>query len=204
MPERSQLVRRGFHLSIFTVAWNIIEGLVAIVAGLFAGSIALLGFGVDSFVEAASGIVVGWRFSYEMSGSPPEKIEKAEMWAARITGSLLLILAVYLLIDSCLRLLGYGRQPDRSVPGIILTAVSLIIMPTLAKAKLQVAEKVGSRALRADSYESIACAWLSIATLAGLVLNALFHWWWADPAAALAIIPLLAREGLKGLFGESE
>jgi cation diffusion facilitator family transporter len=204
MPERLQLVRRGFRLSIFTVVWNIIEGIVAIVSGLFAGSVALVGFGVDSFVEVASGIVVGWRFSYEMSGRPPEKTEKVELWAGRITGSLLLILAVYLLIDSCRRLLGFGPEPDHSIPGIILTAVSLMIMPTLARAKLKVAESVGSKALRADSYESIACAWLSIATFAGLVLNALFHWWWADPAAALAIIPLLAREGLKGLFGDSE
>jgi len=204
MPERSQQVRRGYHLSIITISWNVIEGIVAVVSGLFVGSIALMGFGVDSFVEVASGIVVGWRFSYEMSGRSPEKAEKAEMRAARITGSLLLILAAYLLIESCRRLLGIGRAPAPSLPGIILTTVSLIIMPTLAKAKLQVAESVGSKALRADSYESIACAWLSIATLLGLVLNALFHWWWADPAAALAIIPLLAREGLKGLFGESD
>ena len=204
MPERLQLVRRGFHLSIFTVSWNIVEGIVAVVSGLFAGSIALLGFGVDSFVEAASGVVVGWRFSYEMRGSSPEKTEKAELWAARITGSLLLILAVYLLIESCRRLLGLGREPSPSLPGIILTVLSLLIMPTLAKAKLRVAESVGSKALRADSYETIACAWLSIATLAGLVLNALFGWWWADPAAALAIIPLIVREGLKGLLGESD
>jgi cation diffusion facilitator family transporter len=204
MPERLRQVRRGLHLSIFTVAWNIIEGIVAVVAGLFAGSVALLGFGIDSFVESASGIVVGWRFSYEMSGRSQEQTEKAELWAARITGSLLLVLAAYLLIDSCRRLLGFGREPKPSLPGIILTIVSLVIMPILARAKLRVADSLGSKALHADSYETIVCAWLSATTLAGLALNALFRWWWADPVAALAIIPLIVREGLEGLRGEAD
>jgi cation diffusion facilitator family transporter len=204
MPERMQLVRRGFRLSIFTVAWNVIEGIVAIVSGLLAGSVALLGFGVDSFVEAASGIIVGWRFSYEMSGRSPEQTEKAELWAARITGSLLLILAAYLLIDSSRRLLGFGREPEPSLPGIILTIISLVAMPILARAKLRVADSLGSRALRADSYETIACAWLSATTLIGLALSAILRWWWADPVAALAIIPLIVREGLEGLRGEAD
>ena len=204
MPERLKQVRRGFHLSIFTVAWNIVEGIVAIISGILAGSVALLGFGIDSFVESASGIVVGWRFSYEMSGRSQEQAEKAESLAARITGSLLLILAAYLLIDSCRRLLGFGREPDPSLPGIILTIISLIVMPMLARAKLRLADSLGSKALRADSYETIACAWLSATTLAGLALNALFRWWWADPVAALAIVPLIVREGLEGLRGESD
>ena len=204
MTERLSLVRRGFRLAIFTVAWNVLEGIIAIVSGLFAGSVALVGFGVDSFVEAASGIVVGWRFSYEMRGRSEEQAEKAELLASRVAGTLLLILAVYLLIDSSRRLLGYGREPDPSLPGIALTILSLAVMPILARAKLKTAAALGSKALRADAYETIACAWLSATTLTGLVLNAAFGWWWADPAAALVLIPFIVREGLEGLRGECD
>ena len=204
MTERLSLVRRGFRLAIFTVAWNVLEGIIAIVSGLFAGSVALVGFGVDSFVEAASGIVVGWRFSYEMRGRSEEQAEKAEHLASRVAGTLLLILAVYLLIDSSRRLLGYGREPDPSLPGIALTILSLAVMPILARAKLNTAAALGSKALRADAYETIACAWLSATTLTGLVLNAAFGWWWADPAAALVLIPFIVREGLEGLRGECD
>jgi cation diffusion facilitator family transporter len=204
MAERSKLVRRGFHLSVFTVAWNVIEGIVGVASGLISGSVALLGFGIDSFVESASGIVVGWRFSYEMSGRPKERVEKAEAWSARITGTLLLILAAFLLIDSSRRLLGFGAEPESSRVGIALTCLSLMIMPVLARAKLKVAGRLESKALRADSYETIACAWLSLTTLVGLVLNAAFGWWWADPAAALVLVPMIVREGLEGLRGESD
>jgi cation diffusion facilitator family transporter len=204
MAARLNLVRRGFHLAVITVAWNLLEGIIAIVAGILAGSVALVGFGVDSFVEVASGVVVGWRFSYEMRGRSEEQVEKAELWAARIAGTLLLILAVYLLVDSARRLLGFGREPGPSLPGIALTILSLAIMPLLARAKLKTAASLGSEALRADAYETIACAWLSATTLAGLVLNAVFGWWWADPVAALALIPFIVREGLEGLRGECD
>jgi len=199
MTNRLKLVRRGFYLAVFTVAWNLIEGIIAIVSGIFAGSVALVGFGVDSFVESASGIVVGWRFSYEMNGRSEEQTEKAELCAARIAGTLLLMLAAYLLIDSSRRLLGFGREPDHSLPGIALTIISLAVMPILARAKLKTAAGLESKALRADAYETITCAWLSTTTLAGLVLNAAFSWWWADPVAALVLIPFIVREGLEGL-----
>lgn len=202
MTDRPILVRRGFRLAFFTVAWNLIEGVIAIAAGILAGSVALVGFGVDSFAESASGLVVGWRFSYEMKGRSEEQAEKAELWAARIAGAFLLILAAYLLIDSSRRLLGYGREPGPSHVGIALTTVSLIIMPIVARAKLKTAAALRSKALRADAYESLACAWLSATTLAGLLLNAAFGWWWADPIAALVLIPLIVREGLEGLRGE--
>lgn len=204
MDDRSRLVRRGIYLSAFTVAWNIVEGVIAIASGILAGSVALLGFGIDSFVESTSGIVVGWRFSYEMSGRSQEKTEKAELWAARITGSLLLLLALYLVVDSGRRLFGFGREPDPSRIGIALTIISLIIMPVLAKAKLKLAGKLGSKALRADAYETIACAWLSLTTLVGLILNATFGWWWADPVAALVLVPLIVREGIEGLRGDDD
>jgi cation diffusion facilitator family transporter len=204
MEERSKLVRRGFYLSVFTVAWNVIEGVIAVVSGAVAGSVALLGFGIDSFVESTSGVVVGWRFSYEMGGRSRKKTDKAELQATRIAGALLLILALYLVIDSCRRLLGFGREPDPSRIGIALTIISLIIMPILARAKLKLAGRVGSRALRADAYETVACAWLSLTTLVGLLLNAAFGWWWADPVAALVLVPLIVREGIEGLRGEDD
>jgi cation diffusion facilitator family transporter len=204
MAERSKQVRKGFFLSLFTVVWNIIEGIVAVTSGIMAGSVALVGFGFDSFIESASGITVGWRFSYEMGGRSREKTERAELAASRITGSLLLILALYLAIDSCRRLFGFGLEPNPSRIGMALTAISLIIMPILAKAKLKLAGRLGSRALRADAYETIACAWLSLTTLAGLILNAIFGWWWADPVAALVLVPLIVREGIESLRGECD
>jgi cation diffusion facilitator family transporter len=204
MEDRPKLIRRGFYLSVFTVSWNVIEGIIAVAAGAVAGSVALLGFGIDSFIESTSGVVVGWRFSYEMGNRSRERTEKVETWAARTAGALLLMLALYLVIDSCRRLFGYGREPDPSRIGMALTVVSLIVMPVLARAKLKLAGQVGSKALRADAYETVACAWLSLTTLAGLILNAAFGWWWADPAAALVLVPLIVREGLEGLRGEED
>ena len=202
MTERLKLVRTGFHLSIFTVAWNVLEGLISIVLSYFSGSVALLGFGIDSFVESTSGIIVGWRFVYEMKERPEGKIEKVERLAARLAGILLLVLAIYLLADSIRRILGFGREPDPSLAGIFLTAVSLVIMPILARKKIKTARQLESKALHADAYETIACAWLSAATLAGLLLNAVFGWWWADPIAAIVLVPLIAREGIEGIRGE--
>lgn len=201
MTNRQQLVRFGLFLSVFTVAWNVLEGLIAILFSYFSGSVALFGFGVDSFIESTSGAIIGWRFYYELRNRQQGEIEKAENLAAKLAGSLLLILALYLLIDSGRRLLGFGREPEPSIVGIILTAISLLIMPILARAKLKAAKRLASKALRADAYETIACAWLSATTLAGLLLNAIFGWWWADPVAALVLVPLIAREGLEGFRG---
>jgi cation diffusion facilitator family transporter len=204
MTNRQQLVRFGLFLSVFTVAWNVLEGLIAILFSHFSGSVALFGFGVDSFIESTSGAIIGWRFYYELRNRQQGEIEKAENLAAKLAGSLLLILALYLLIDSGRRLLGFGREPEPSIAGIILTAISLLIMPILARAKLKAAKGLASKALHADAYETIACAWLSATTLAGLLLNAVFGWWWADPVAALVLVPLIAREGLEGLRGEDD
>ena len=200
--DRGRMMRRGLHLCVVSVVWNIFEGMVAVASGLVAGSVALVGFGIDSFIETASAAGVGWRFSYEMGGRTREKSEFAEQRAARFAGLLLLLLALYILFDAGRRLLSLGREPEPSRIGIILTVVSLGAMPLLGRAKLKLAERLGSRALRADAYETITCAWLSATTLAGLLLNAGFGWWWADPLAALVLIPLIVREGLEGLRGE--
>ncbi len=201
---RRRALKHGFLLAVATVVWNVLEGIVAIGAGLLAGSVALVGFGVDSFVETASGAVVGWRFARELKGLDPERAELAEHRAARIAGTLLLVLAVYIVIDAGRRLLGFGEDARESLLGIIITAVSLVVMPVLGWAKIRTAKALGSRALRADAYETIACAWLSLTTLAGLALNATLGWAWADPLAALVLVPLIVREGLEGVRGEDD
>jgi divalent metal cation (Fe/Co/Zn/Cd) transporter len=190
------------RLAWATVGWNAIEGLVAVSAGALASSVALIGFGVDSFVETASGAVVGWRLRAELTGrADHERAEVLERRAGRIAGALLLALAAYIIIDAGRRLLGYGAEAQESVVGIVLTAISLVVMPLLGWAKLRTAGALGSGALRADAYETITCSWLSLTTLVGLILNAAFGWWWADPLAALAIVPLAVREGLEGWRG---
>jgi divalent metal cation (Fe/Co/Zn/Cd) transporter len=200
---RAESVRRAFLLEVLTVSWNLIEGVIAVAAGLVAGSVALVGFGVDSFIETASGAVVGYRMYAEMSGAAGgEKIERLEQTTSRIAGVLLLALAAYILIDAGARLLGYGARAEETLVGIALTAVSLIVMPILGRAKLRAAREIGSGALRADAYETITCTWLSLTTLVGLLLNWSLGWWWADPLAALVLVPLLVREGREALRGE--
>jgi cation diffusion facilitator family transporter len=203
VETRAQSVRRAFLLEVLTVAWNLVEGLIAVIAGLLAGSVALLGFGIDSFIETASGTVVGYRMYAEMSGAADrERIERIEKTTSQIAGALLLALAAYILVDAGARLLGYGDRAEETLVGIVLTAVSLAVMPILGRAKLRAAREIGSGALRADAYETITCAWLSLTTLAGLLLNATFGWWWADPLAALVLVPLLVREGREALRGD--
>ena len=175
------------------------EGIVAIAAGLAAGSVALTGFGIDSVIEVTSGALLWWRLRTEL-GSPPLG-PTVERRAARGAGLLLLALGVYILADSARHLVTASR-PESSPVGLILTGLSLIVMPLLARAKLGVAEKLGSRALRADAHETIVCAWLSATTLVGLGLNALFGWWWADPVAALVMLPLIVREGVEAWRAE--
>jgi len=203
-PVRQALLHRGVLLEVATVAWNIVEGIVAVAAGTLSGSVALIGFGIDSFVETASAVVVGWRLREELRGRAAETAERLERTASRIAGTLLLVLAAYITVDAGRRLLGFGREAEESWIGIILTAVSLAVMPFLGWAKLRTAAALGSRALRADAYETIACAWLSLTTLTGLALNALAGWWWADPLAALILVPLIVREGLEGLRGDCD
>ncbi len=197
-------VKWAFLLEVGTVAWNLVEGVIATAAGVMAGSVALVGFGVDSFVETASGVVVGWRFLRQLRGMEGDAARRLERRTARIAGVLLLALGLYILLDSARRLLGLGPTPGKSTVGIVLTAVSLVVMPLLGWAKLRTARKLGSRSLRTDAYETITCAWLSLTILAGLVLNASLGWWWADPAAGLLLVPFIAREGIKSLRGEDE
>jgi divalent metal cation (Fe/Co/Zn/Cd) transporter len=199
--RRRDLLRRGLLLEGFTVAWNVLEGIVAVAAGLLSNSVALIGFGIDSFVETTSAVVVGWRLRTELRGGCGAAAQRAERSATRVAGALLLVLALYIVVDAGRRLLGLGAEAERSIVGIALTAISLAVMPFLGWAKLRTARALESRALRADAYETIACAWLSLTTLVGLALNALVGWWWADPLAALCLVPMIVREGLEGWRG---
>ncbi len=182
-----------------TVGYNVLEGIIAIGAGLAAGSVALTGFGIDSVIEVTSGVLLWWRLRAELGSAPLGPT--VERRAARGAGFLLLALGVYIAIDSA-KLLLTGSRPESSPVGMVLTVLSLIVMPLLARAKLGVAASLGSRALRADAHETIVCAWLSATTLLGLGLNAVLGWWWADPVAALAMLPLIVREGIEAWRGE--
>jgi divalent metal cation (Fe/Co/Zn/Cd) transporter len=203
--DRAALLRRGILLQVVSVGWNIVEGAIALAAGTPAASVALIGFGIDSFVETTSAAVVGWRLRAELVRDlEEERLERLERGAGRIAGALLLALAVYIVVDAGRQFLGSGPEARESVVGIVLTAVSALAMPLLGMAKRRIARELGSGAMRADAYETMACSWLSLTTLAGLLLNAVFGWWWADPLAALAIVPLVVREGLEGWRGEPE
>ena len=192
--SRAALLRRGLALESVTIGYNALEGLIAIAAGVAAGSVALTGFGVDSVIEVTSGVLLWWRLRAELGAASLGPA--VESRAARGAGMLLLGLAAYLAVESARRLVT-GDRPEESVLGIALTALSLIVMPLLARAKLRTAAALGSRALHADAHETLVCAWLSLTTLTGLVLNATLGWWWADPVAALAMLPLIVREGLE-------
>src|SRR2546427_272033 len=199
--NRVALLRRGVVLEGVTVGYNALEGIIAILAGLAAGSVALTGFGMDSVIEVASGVVLWWRLRAELGAVHVGPAVEAR--AARWAGVLLLALAVYIVAESGRRLLT-GDRPGESVVGIVLMVLSLIVMPLLARAKLRLAASLGSRALRADAHETIVCAWLSATTVLGLGLNVGLGWWWAGPVAALAMLPLIVREGVKAWRGEAE
>jgi divalent metal cation (Fe/Co/Zn/Cd) transporter len=201
---RGGLLRRGLRLEYLTVGWNVVEGFIAIGAGVAAGSVALIGFGADSFVEVISGLVLVWRLRAELGGHRDEEaVERVERRAERLVGVAFLLLAAYVAVQAAVDLAS-GERPDASPVGIVLTAVSLLVMLWLAGAKGRTGEALSSRALIADAKQTLACWSLSVVTLSGLVLNALLGWWWADPVAGLAIAVLLVREGVEALQGEKD
>ena len=195
---RAKNVRRGRRLEYLTVGWNSLEGVVAVAAGLAAGSVALVGFGFDSVIEVSSGLALLWRLHMDA----PEERERAEQLALKLVGLSFLALAAYVAFDALKSLLG-REPPEASYVGIALAALSLVVMPVLARAKRGVAAKIKSRALEADSRQTDICAYLSAILLGGLALNAGFGWWWADPAAALLMTPIIVREGVEALRGET-
>ena len=197
-------LKRGLQLEYLTVGWNILEGIIAVGAGLAAGSITLIGFGVDSFVETISGAVIIWRLMAETRGQhDDEAVERIEQRAERFVGAAFLLLATYVAFEAVRTLINQDA-PDASPVGIALTALSIVVMLWLARAKRRVGEALGSRAMIADAQQTYACWYLSVVALAGLALNALFGLWWADPVAALGITVLLVREGIEALRGEDD
>lgn len=201
---RATALRRGLRLEYLTVGWNIVEGAVAITAAIVSGSVALLGFGVDSVVESVSGSVLIWRLGSEARGRRDEEaIERIERNAERLVGASFFVLAAYVAFDATTSLLN-GERPEPSVIGIALTAASIAVMLWLARAKRRAAAELGSRALAADAEQTQACWYLSVIVLAGIGLNALFGFWWADPLAALGVVVLLVREGWEAWGGEED
>jgi predicted Co/Zn/Cd cation transporter (cation efflux family) len=190
---RAANVRRARFLQYFTIGWNSLEAVIGIGFGIVAGSVALVGFGVDSVIESSSGASILWRL---FAGDEKEKL------ALRLVSISLLVLAAYVAFDAVKSLI-LQERPDESYVGIGLALVSLIVMPLLAREKRKVAAQLGSRAMQADSKQTSICAYLSAILLGGLLLNALGGWWWADPLAALVMIPIIAKEGIEALQGKT-
>jgi divalent metal cation (Fe/Co/Zn/Cd) transporter len=197
--DRVATVRRGRRLEYFTIAWNSLEGLLAVAMGMVAGSISLVGFGLDSFIEVTSGSVLLWRMSVDADMHRRERNEKR---ALQVVGLCFLLVAGYIAYESGMDLVS-RRVPEHSVPGIILACVSLVVMPLLSRAKQSVGRALGSAAMRADAKQAEFCTYLSAILLGGLLLNALFGLWWADPVAALVMLPIIAKEGIEALRGKS-
>lgn len=194
-------LRHALRLEYFTVAWNLAEGLVAVTAALSAGSVALLGFGIDSFVEMASGLVLVWRLRADPYCDETAR-ERLDRRALRLVGVSLFLLAGYVAADATQALVR-GAHPEPTSVGIVVTALSVGSMLWLGNAKRRAAALLGSRALQADAFQTTACVWLSLVTLCGIGLNAFLGWWWADPVAALCMTPLLVREGRRAWRGET-
>jgi divalent metal cation (Fe/Co/Zn/Cd) transporter len=195
---RTALIARGRRLEYLTIAWNSFEAAVALISGLLAGSIALVGFGLDSVIETVSAGILLWRFRAD---DDCQRRERAEQTAHRLVGICFLLLAAYIAIES-VRAIWTRAQPARSLSGILIAVAAVIVMPLLGRAKRRVAAQLRSGALHADSRQADFCAWLSAILLLGLLLDRLLGWWWTDPAAALVMAPIIAREGVQGLRGE--
>lgn len=196
---RSEFTRTGQRLQYLSIAWNSAEAVVALGSGLVAGSIALVGFGFDSGIEVTSSLAALWRLHRDADHA---RREAAERRVLRIIGACFLLLAAYVLYDAATDLVG-RRTPEASLVGMVLAALSLVVMPLLVRLKRRVARQLGSGALEAESRQTLICAYLSAILLAGLGLNTWFGWWWADPVAGIATTPLIAREGWEALRGHT-
>lgn len=196
---RQALARRGRRLEYFTIAWNTLEGLIGVGAGLLAGSISLVGFGIDSFIEVTSGATLLWRMSVDEDA---ERRERNEQLSLGIVGVCFIALALYIAYEGVSDLVR-RTAPAHSIPGIVLASVSLAVMPVLSRAKKKVGNALSSAAMNADARQTDFCVYLSAILLVGLLLNSAFGWWWADPAAALIMVPIVAKEGFDGLKAKS-
>jgi divalent metal cation (Fe/Co/Zn/Cd) transporter len=197
---RALLIRAAFRLEWFTVAWMVVEAAVALASGVIARSISLIAFGVDSLIELASACVLIWRLNVELRHGQ-SVAERAERTASRIGGALLFALAAYIVVAAGWRL--WTRQgADFSWPGLLISLAAIPVMWFLSRRKLQIAEALGSRALRTDAVESITCGWLSLVVLIGLLAQLALGAWWVDTATSLVIVWLLVNEGREAWQGE--
>lgn len=203
-PElRPESVGRALRLEYLTIGWNLVEGLIAVSAAVLAGSVALLGFGIDSFVECASALVMVWRLRAERDGRvSSQRLEMLEHRARKLVASSLFLLAVYVTLDA-IQTLWTADRPSFSLVGVVVMCISVAVMLWLARAKRRLSHELGSEAMAADAFQTTACWWLSIAALCGVGLNGLLSWWWADPTAAIVIAVLIAREGREAWKGKS-
>jgi divalent metal cation (Fe/Co/Zn/Cd) transporter len=197
--SRLALLRRSRRLNYVTLGYNSLEGIFSIGAGLLAGSIVLVGFGTDSLIELTAGIAALWRLQADPN---PVRRERAERRVLRVIGFCFLALAAYVSFEA-IGALTRRSAPDQSYLGIGIAAASLIVMPFLARAKRAVAFQLHSGALAAEAKQTLICTYLSAILLLGLGLNAAWGWWWADPLAGLAMVPLITREGIEGIRGRS-
>jgi divalent metal cation (Fe/Co/Zn/Cd) transporter len=197
--DRLPLVRRGLRLNYLTIGYNALEAVVSLVVGWMAGSVALVGFGIDSLIEVTASGAAQWRLHADLD---PARRAGVEHITVRTIGWSFLGLAGYVLIDAT-RSLWLRERPESSTVGIALLALSAVVMPLLARAKRRVAKGLASRALEADAAQTSLCAYLSVIALSGVALNMAFGWWWADPAAALGMVPIIVKEGLAGIRGEA-
>ncbi|NOY93406.1 MAG: cation transporter [Deltaproteobacteria bacterium] len=204
--SRNQLLRRGLRLESLTIVWNVVEAVIAVGAGSIAGSVALVGFGLDSVIETLAGAALYGRLRAELRGTSLEVSEIHERRALWIVGVTFLLLGAYILYEAG-ETLWLGQAPERSIVGMLVAAVSLALMPALGWAKYRTGLALGSRALLADAKETLVCVYLSLTLLVGLGLNAWLGWWWADPVAALVMLPFVlheAWEALEEARGEGE
>jgi cation diffusion facilitator family transporter len=196
--RKEKLHRRGLWLEWFTVAWNVVEAVVAVGVGIIVGSVALVGFGVDSGIEVISAVALLWRLYRAGPNASAEEHGDAERKALYLVGATFFLLAAYITYEAIGALLS-GDGPETSTVALVLSVVSIVVMPTLAYLKGRTGREMGSRALVADSVETWVCAYLSVALLGAVGLNAAFGWWWADPVGALAMLPVILWQGRETL-----
>jgi divalent metal cation (Fe/Co/Zn/Cd) transporter len=200
IENRTELVRQAFWLEWLTIAWMVIEAIVAIASGLAAHSITLLAFGLDSVIELISAGVLIWRLTIELRHGQKFS-EDAEQRASKIGGVLLFALAAYVVISAAWSL-WMQRAEEFSVPGLLVALVAIPTMYFLAKRKIAIAEQIGSRALRADAMESVTCGWLSVVVVVGLAAQYVIGAWWIDTVTSLGILWFLVKEGREAWAGE--
>jgi cation diffusion facilitator family transporter len=198
LARQEKLHRQGLRLEWFTVGWNVVEAFVAIGVGVVIGSVALVGFGVDSGIEVISAVALLWRLYRAGPNASAEEHGTAERKALYLVAATFFLLAAYITYEAIGALLS-GEGPESSTVALVLSILSILIMPTLAYLKGRTGREMGSRALVADSVETWVCAYLSVALLAAVGLNAAFGWWWADPVGALAMLPVILWQGWETL-----